>query len=115
MAAGYNPTDVERDWYSWWRTCSYFIPAIPSATPSEHSHFDAEPNVLPRLDSGDLDWSKVDKERTFVIPAPPPNVTGKLHIGHALAFGLQDTLIRWSVPLDPARRKRELTSDSGTG
>lgn len=26
---------------------------------------------------------------------PPPNVTGKLHIGHALTVAIQDTLVRW--------------------
>ena len=31
----------------------------------------------------------------FTIMIPPPNVTGSLHIGHALTFTLQDTLIRW--------------------
>lgn len=31
----------------------------------------------------------------FVIPIPPPNVTGKLHCGHALATSLQDVMIRW--------------------
>ncbi|BGP44765.1 valine--tRNA ligase [Rhodotorula kratochvilovae] len=96
MAAGYNPDVVEKAWYSWWRQCNYFVPAVPSANPSEFSHFDAQPQFLPRTEDGaDLDWSKVDPEKTFVIPAPPPNVTGSLHIGHALAFGLQDTLIRW--------------------
>jgi valyl-tRNA synthetase len=34
-------------------------------------------------------------EETFVICAPPPNVTGGLHIGHALNGSLQDVLIRW--------------------
>ena len=34
-------------------------------------------------------------ERTFVICVPPPNVTGELHIGHALNGSLQDVLIRW--------------------
>ena len=33
--------------------------------------------------------------RPFTIVVPPPNVTGILHIGHALTFTLQDTLIRW--------------------
>jgi len=31
----------------------------------------------------------------FTIMIPPPNVTGSLHIGHALTLTLQDTLIRW--------------------
>ncbi len=31
----------------------------------------------------------------FTIMIPPPNVTGSLHIGHALTFTLQDALIRW--------------------
>jgi valyl-tRNA synthetase len=31
----------------------------------------------------------------FTIMIPPPNVTGSLHIGHALSYTLQDTLIRW--------------------
>jgi valyl-tRNA synthetase len=32
---------------------------------------------------------------SFVIPIPPPNVTGALHCGHALGNALQDLLIRW--------------------
>ncbi|KAJ7760204.1 tRNA synthetases class I-domain-containing protein [Mycena olivaceomarginata] len=39
---------------------------------------------------------KVKPEGVFVIPAPPPNVTGSLHIGHALTTAIQDTLIRWA-------------------
>ncbi|MCA7119362.1 MAG: class I tRNA ligase family protein, partial [Acidibrevibacterium sp.] len=33
--------------------------------------------------------------RPFTIMIPPPNVTGSLHMGHALTFTLQDVLIRW--------------------
>ncbi len=33
--------------------------------------------------------------RPFTIMVPPPNVTGSLHMGHALTFTIQDTLIRW--------------------
>ena len=32
---------------------------------------------------------------TFIIPAPPPNVTGALDIEHSLTVAIQDTLIRW--------------------
>src|ERR1700735_4148530 len=31
----------------------------------------------------------------FTIMIPPPNVTGSLHMGHALTFTVQDTLVRW--------------------
>ena len=33
--------------------------------------------------------------KKFVIPLPPPNVTGRLHIGHALTIALEDSLVRW--------------------
>jgi valyl-tRNA synthetase len=31
----------------------------------------------------------------FVMMLPPPNVTGALHVGHALTAAVQDTLVRW--------------------
>ena len=70
MAAGYNPIAVESAWYEWWLAQGFFKPEykLPFA-----------------------------KDETFVIPAPPPNVTGSLHIGHGLTIAIQDTLIRWYV------------------
>ena len=35
------------------------------------------------------------RDDTFVICVPPPNVTGELHMGHALNGSIQDVLIRW--------------------
>lgn len=35
----------------------------------------------------------------FVMLLPPPNVTGKLHIGHALTGAIQDAIVRWYVKL----------------
>ena len=35
------------------------------------------------------------RDETFVICVPPPNVTGALHMGHALNGSIQDVLIRW--------------------
>lgn len=32
---------------------------------------------------------------SFTIVIPPPNVTGNLHLGHALATSLEDTIARW--------------------
>jgi valyl-tRNA synthetase len=35
------------------------------------------------------------RDETFCIVIPPPNVTGSLHMGHALNNTLQDILVRW--------------------
>ncbi|KDR72774.1 hypothetical protein GALMADRAFT_252030 [Galerina marginata CBS 339.88] len=75
MAAGYNPIAVESAWYDWWAAQGYFKPEYKLAS---QQHIKDE-----------------DRE-TFVIPAPPPNVTGSLHIGHALTVAIQDSLIRWN-------------------
>ena len=65
MPKGYEPKDVEARWYTYW----------------EKNHlFKAEP--------------KSDKE-PYCIVIPPPNVTGSLHMGHALNNTLQDVLCRY--------------------
>ncbi|KAF2754315.1 valyl-tRNA synthetase [Pseudovirgaria hyperparasitica] len=66
----YHPKVVESAWYDWWEAEGFFKP-----------QFTPEGDVKPA--------------GHFVIPIPPPNVTGALHCGHALATALQDTLIRW--------------------
>jgi valyl-tRNA synthetase len=62
---GYEPKDVEDRWYTYWE---------------ENHLFRAEP--------------KSDKE-PYCIVIPPPNVTGSLHMGHALNNTLQDILCRF--------------------
>ncbi len=60
----YDPESIEERWYDYW---------------VEHGHFRAE----------------VDEEsQPFTIMMPPPNVTGRLHIGHALQSSVQDAVIR---------------------
>lgn len=66
----YNPAAVESSWYDWWEKEGFFKPQM----------------------SPD---GKVKEEGMFVITLPPPNVTGSLHIGHALTAAIQDTLVRW--------------------
>lgn len=66
----YIPKVVESAWMDWWKKERFFEPK-----------FDTNGNV--------------SKEGYFVIPIPPPNVTGALHCGHALATALQDALIRY--------------------
>jgi valyl-tRNA synthetase len=70
MAAGYDPIAVEAAWYDWWHEQGFFKPVL-----------DANGGPNP--------------EGLFVISAPPPNVTGSLHIGHALTTAIQDALVRW--------------------
>ena len=40
------------------------------------------------------------KAKPFTIMMPPPNVTGSLHMGHALTFTLQDILVRFLIMND---------------
>ena len=61
----YDPRIVETKWYQFWLEKGYFTPRIDST------------------------------KKPFVIIMPPPNVTGELHLGHALTATLEDTLIRW--------------------
>jgi valyl-tRNA synthetase len=62
---GYDPRGVEERWYRFWEERSLF-------------HADETSTASP-----------------YSIVIPPPNVTGSLHMGHALNNTLQDILIRW--------------------
>jgi valyl-tRNA synthetase len=61
----YEPGRIENKWYDFWLKQGYFTPKI-------------DPNKKP-----------------FVIVMPLPNVTGDLHVGHALFVTLQDMMTRW--------------------
>jgi len=61
----YEPQAVEAKWYRFWEEGGYFKP------------------------SGDI------TKPTFVISMPPPNVTGALHLGHAITATIEDILIRY--------------------
>ncbi|CAN6816346.1 unnamed protein product [Brassica oleracea] len=65
MAKQYSPAAVEKSWYAWWEKSDLFKADPKSCKPP------------------------------FAIVLPPPNVTGVLHIGHALTIAIEDTLIRW--------------------
>jgi len=61
----YEPDKVEQKWYRFWVERGYFTP-------------------------------KIDRnKKPFVIIMPPPNVTGELHLGHALTATLEDIMVRW--------------------
>ena len=65
IAKVYDPKLFEKKWYSFWEDNRLF-------------HAEAEEDKTP-----------------FSIVIPPPNVTGQLHMGHAMDNTLQDILIRW--------------------
>lgn len=66
MAKAYEPKLFEEPLYDWWERQGFFKP--------EYAGEDAEP---------------------FVIAMPPPNVTGALHIGHAMTASVEDLMIRY--------------------
>lgn len=70
----YCPKYVEKCWYDWWEKEGYFKPEIADK------------------------YFKIDetqKREIFVMAMPPPNVTGTLHLGHALMCSIEDVLTRW--------------------
>lgn len=70
MADGYNPAAVEAAWQDWWEAKGFY-----SCDPKK------------AMDKG--------RDEKFVMVIPPPNVTGSLHLGHALTAAVEDTLTRW--------------------
>jgi valyl-tRNA synthetase len=67
LSAAYDPHEVEARWYAYWE---------------ENGVFEASDNPS-------------DPRPAYVIPMPPPNVTGSLHMGHAQRATLEDSLVRW--------------------
>ncbi len=65
LSKAYEPAQVEKKWYAYWMDNGYFTPKI-------------DPSKKP-----------------FVIIQPPPNITGDLHLGHALTATLEDIMARW--------------------
>ncbi|XP_039624592.1 valine--tRNA ligase [Polypterus senegalus] len=72
MPDSYSPQYVEAAWYQWWEKQGFFKPEYGKKSVSE-------PNP----------------KGVFMMCIPPPNVTGSLHLGHALTNSIQDSLTRW--------------------
>uniref|UniRef100_A0AAF5PKK1 Valine--tRNA ligase n=1 Tax=Wuchereria bancrofti TaxID=6293 RepID=A0AAF5PKK1_WUCBA len=67
----YSPRYVEAAWYEWWQKSGFFRPEYKR------------------------DLSKPNPKGIFTVVIPPPNVTGTLHLGHALATSVEDAVCRW--------------------
>lgn len=64
--------------------------------PKSYSPQDYEDKIYRLWEKSGAFTPKIDpKKKPFVISMPPPNVTGKLHIGHALVVTLEDIMIRY--------------------
>jgi len=68
----YSPAYVEAAWYSWWEKSGYFKPEY-----------------------GRKNVKDVPEKGNFTMVIPPPNVTGKLHLGHALTNSVEDSITRF--------------------
>ena len=73
MPKAYNHLEFEEPLYEWWNQNGFFRPEQ-------------------QLASGLADANA----ESFVISMPPPNVTGKLHLGHAITSSIEDMLIRYN-------------------
>ena len=67
----------------------------PQNIPSRFDFLDAQERITKMWDQGEYFHAKVDPtKKPYTIVIPPPNVTGALHLGHALNNTLQDVVIR---------------------
>jgi valyl-tRNA synthetase len=62
---------------------------------SNYNHNNIESNIYKYWEKNNFFKSKKNKKKYFSIVIPPPNVTGSLHMGHALNNSLQDLLVRF--------------------
>ena len=62
---------------------------------SNYNHINIENEIYEYWEKNKFFKSRKNKKKHFSIVIPPPNVTGSLHMGHALNNSLQDLLIRF--------------------
>ncbi|MEK7534980.1 MAG: valine--tRNA ligase [Patescibacteria group bacterium] len=65
---------------------------MPKEIPTRYDHT-KEPDIYARWEAGGA-FVPSGKGEPYSIVIPPPNVTGDLHLGHALTYGIQDTIAR---------------------
>ena len=62
---------------------------------SNYDHIKIEKKIYDYWEKNNFFKPKTNKKKYFSIVIPPPNVTGSLHMGHALNNSLQDILVRF--------------------
>ena len=68
---------------------------MPTELPKQYDPKEAQQRWLTFWNERGYGHSRPDAREAFTIVIPPLNVTGALHMGHALNNTLQDVLIRW--------------------
>lgn len=68
MPTAYEASKVEEQWYKWWEANNFF--------------------------RGERNDPSAEK---FSMVLPPPNITGTLHLGHALTCAIEDSLVCWYI------------------
>jgi valyl-tRNA synthetase len=95
LPAQYQPAAVEQRRYELWESAGYFRPASertgsqPESRESQRASRESQPERTPAQPP-----AEAGPGPAFCIVIPPPNVTGSLHVGHALDHTIQDALIR---------------------
>ncbi len=102
LPKAYDFKSTEQRLYSWWEKSGFFKPSSDPQKP------DFDPNKKP-----------------FVIAIPPPNVTGELHLGHAMFVSMEDLMIRyhrmlgesalWISGQRPCRHRHPASGGTGSG
>ena len=69
LPKNYDPKWVESAWYEWWKQKGYY--------------------------NAKAETVKSNQKKPYVMMLPPPNVTGALHLGHALMLCIEDIITRW--------------------
>lgn len=98
MPKAYSPAYVEASWYSWWEKEGFFKPEygviVDKIMLYVFIRFLLSTFVLCfRFQRKTL--KENNTKGKFVMVIPPPNVTGTLHVGHALTNSIEDALTRW--------------------
>nr|CAD7590307.1 unnamed protein product [Timema genevievae] len=90
MPDAYSPQYVEAAWYSWWEKQGFFKP--------EYGLANALVVLSPTAEDVENERKSISEPNPkgkFVMVIPPPNVTGSLHLGHALTNAVEDAITRW--------------------
>jgi hypothetical protein len=89
----YDPSSFENDIYAWWEQSGCFQPDAQNLNRKCSNSVVGPTTETTTIATTTTTTDKV--KQPYVLPMPPPNVTGRLHMGHAIFVALQDVLARF--------------------